>query len=95
MAQDTVKVFAKAVLKEVPLTDLQDFIRNLGNPVANGNGCGNACGNNCVRTIEQFANIAKLPVEQLNAIVSDKTGLQKEIGKQLQKLTLRMQKPIS
>jgi hypothetical protein len=80
-------VFAKAVLREVPLSQLASYIGHLGaGPVAIGdacgNGCGSGCGNGCARAIDIYGH-TELTVNQLNAVLADKLALRKELGQQI------------
>jgi hypothetical protein len=85
-------LFAGAIVREVPLGRIADYLSALGKlgPIAFGdscgNGCGNGCGNNCLRPIDPYG-YTELTLQQLNAIVADKTSLRRELTTQIQQLT--------
>jgi hypothetical protein len=85
-------IFARAIVREVPLKQVAGYLNALGTlgPVAFGeacgNGCGNGCGNNCLRPIDPYG-YTELTLQQLNAIVADKTTLRRELTTQIQQLS--------
>jgi hypothetical protein len=85
-------IFARAIVREVPLKQVAGYLNALGSlgPVAFGdacgNGCGNGCGNNCLRPIDPYG-YTELTLQQLNAIVADKTTLRRELTTQIQQFT--------
>ncbi len=78
--------YAGAIIREIPLGSLVNFVSNLGDELAMGNacgqGCGSGCGGNCLSTIDELGHTG-LSLTQLNAIVKDKLELRKEVVNQM------------
>jgi len=93
--ENALEVFTDAVLREVPLAQLSSYLNHLGKggPVAIGdacgNGCGSGCGNSCARAIDPLG-YTELSLSQLNTIVSNRVGLQKELAKQIHTFTQKL-----
>jgi hypothetical protein len=85
-------IFARAIVREVPLKQVAGYLNALGTlgPIAFGdscgNGCGNGCGNNCLRPIDPYG-YTELTLQQLNAIVADKSTLRLELTTQIKQFT--------
>ncbi len=97
--EKALETYAGAIIREVPLGSLGNFVSNLGDELAMGNacgqGCGSGCGGNCITTIDPYGH-AGLTLTQLNSIVRNKLNLRTElvreideIGKSLQGLTIK------
>jgi len=85
--EDATEIFASAILREVPLARLDEYLAAMSagdlGPLslgeACGNGCGSGCGNNCIRPIDQLGHTA-LTLEQLSTIVKDRYALCNALG---------------
>lgn len=86
---DAVEVFASAILREVPLAQLGNYLEAIGKgggPLslgeACGNGCGSGCGNNCLRPIDELGHTG-LSLDQLNEVVANQAGLRSALGEEI------------
>jgi hypothetical protein len=84
------EVYAKAVLREVPLSHLQEFLDNVDEKKAAA-GIGQGCGVGCLRhqeaeTIDRYGH-TELTRNQLQTVLSDKKALRDELKKQVQHMT--------
>jgi hypothetical protein len=88
---DPLTRFSRAVLREVPLTQVGGYLNRIGSlgPAsfgnACGNGCGSGCGNNCLSAVD-VSGYTELTLQQLNDIAANRTGLRSEVLAQIQNL---------
>lgn len=77
---------ASVIVKEYPLSQINDFVeaftRASGPSVANGDACGNGCGNNCIRPLDPF-NLASISKQEMAQARMDEKGLRAALAQQV------------
>jgi hypothetical protein len=71
---------ATALLREVPLANMSEYVSKMTAADACGTGCGAGCGNNCRHTLDHAG--AVLTEDDLKAGQADKAALLSEVSKQ-------------